>query len=223
LTDAQLLDQRLRHLHHLADDLRVGRPRLRRHRRVVAGELPRAPALRRPQSSRRAAGREGAYRENRAHRSCVRDRPKRLRREAWADQCLYERTRVKRRARCDLEHGQISSGGAVRRLVLPGALPATAAGTQPTSAPPRRALSGNGCSPAGEQVTAPAERRSCYLHSHLTVPEASGAISPTPPQFGGSGQTVCGVHCVAFPNAQRRKRARGAAFPIGPNLLGKQP
>ena len=39
---------------------------------------------------------------------------------AYAISDLYEGPAVKRWSRCDLQHSYVSSGGAVRRLVLPG-------------------------------------------------------------------------------------------------------
>ena len=49
--------------------------------------------------------------------------------------CSYEGPSVKRRARYDLQHHQVSTGGAVRRLVLPGwnaLAPVAPWGTHPT-------------------------------------------------------------------------------------------
>ena len=50
------------------------------------------PTERRPRSSRKAVGREGASRGNRAHRSCARDQPKRLPQAAWDDQDPFWQT-----------------------------------------------------------------------------------------------------------------------------------
>jgi len=100
----------------------------------------------------------------------------------WAVGCgLYEGPVVKRRLSCDLQHGQVSSGGAVRRLVLPGRnalAPVAPGGAHPTCI---RAVAGGLAGPSLNPACVRAPRSGGGTHLFQRRLSAQPQLGHAPP------------------------------------------